>query len=100
VTIGVDLEIIGAVEGATGTDVLGDGSGGSLAALPMPLGSLIVLLTPPMLPGPCGIPLTPASCANDLMGTVKPATNAKADTNTKAKKADLQGIDHTPIRIP
>jgi hypothetical protein len=64
----------------------------------MPLGSLIVLLTPPMLPGPCGIPLTPASCAKDFIGAVKPATNAKANPNTK--KADLQSIDHTPIRIP
>jgi hypothetical protein len=33
--------------------------GGTLEALPMPLGSLIELLLPPTLPGPAGIPLTP-----------------------------------------
>jgi hypothetical protein len=31
---------------------------GTLAALPMPLGSLIELLAPPPLAGPCGMPLT------------------------------------------
>src|SRR5258708_35164582 len=39
--------------------VLGGGGGGTLAALPMPLGSLTELLTPPTLPGPDGMPLTP-----------------------------------------
>jgi hypothetical protein len=39
--------------------VLGGGGGGTLAALPMPLGSLTELLTPPALPGPGGMPLTP-----------------------------------------
>lgn len=60
----------------------------------MPLGSLTVLLIPPMLPGPCGIPLTPASCASDFIGAVKLATNAKA------KKADLPNIGHSPVRVP
>jgi len=39
--------------------LLGGGGGGTLAALPMPLGSLIELLPPPTLPGPDGMPLTP-----------------------------------------
>jgi hypothetical protein len=39
--------------------VLGGGGGATLAALPMPLGSLTELLTPPALPGPAGMPLTP-----------------------------------------
>jgi hypothetical protein len=30
-----------------------------LDALPIPLGSLTELLTPPTLPGPAGMPLTP-----------------------------------------
>jgi hypothetical protein len=74
--------------------MLGEGSGGILAALPMPLGSLIELLTPPMLPGPCGIPLTPASCARDFIGAVKLATNAKT------KKADLPNIGRSPVKVP
>jgi hypothetical protein len=39
--------------------VLGGGGGATLAALPMPLGSLTELLLPPTLPGPAGTPLTP-----------------------------------------
>jgi hypothetical protein len=39
--------------------VLGGGGGATLAALPMPLGSLTELLAPPTLPGPDGMPLTP-----------------------------------------
>jgi hypothetical protein len=39
--------------------VLGGGGGATLDALPMPLGSLTELLTPPTLPGPDGTPLTP-----------------------------------------
>jgi hypothetical protein len=74
--------------------MLGEGSGGILAALPMPLGSLIELLTPPMLPGPCGMPLTPASCARDFTGAVKLATNAKT------KKAALPIIGRAPVKAP
>ena len=63
-TIGADLgdrrlEAVGA-EGTTGTAKLGGGGGGILAALPMPLGSLSDLFRPPALPGPLGMPLTPA----------------------------------------
>jgi hypothetical protein len=39
--------------------VLGGGGGGTFDALPMPPGSLTELLTPPALPGPDGMPLTP-----------------------------------------
>jgi hypothetical protein len=85
------LEAAGGAAGTTGADMLGEAGGGILAALPMPLGSLIELLRPPALPGPCGIPLTPASCARAFKGAVKPATNAKAKT------ADLPNIDHSPL---
>jgi hypothetical protein len=52
----------------------------------MPLGSLTELLRPPALPGPRGIPLTPASWATDFMGAAKLATNARA------KNADLPNM--------
>jgi hypothetical protein len=82
-TIGVDLgdtrlERVGAADGTVGTAMLGGGGGGIRAALPTPLGSLIELLIPPALPGPRGIPLTPASCAKDGIGASKQPTNAKA----------------------
>jgi hypothetical protein len=86
------LEMAGGAEGTTGTDMFGEAGGGTLAALPMPLGSLIELLTPPTLPGPWGIPLTPASCARDFIGALKLYTNAKA------KKADLPNIGHSPVK--
>jgi hypothetical protein len=44
----------------------GCGSGGTLAALPMPLGSLTEPFRPRALAGPGGMPLTPASWAGDL----------------------------------
>jgi hypothetical protein len=79
------LETDGAADGIVGTAMLGGGGAGTLAALPMPLGSLIELLRPPMLPGPCGMPLTPASCAS--AGAARQLTNANA-------KNDLPNIDH------
>jgi hypothetical protein len=96
VTIGADLgdrrpETVGA-EGTTGTAMLGGGGGGILAALPMPLGSFTELFRPPALPGPLGMPLTPASCAKDAMGAICVTENAKA------KNADLPNIDHPPVR--
>ena len=60
--------MIGAAEG-TGTGLrFGSGSGATLEALPMPEGSRPELLSPLTLPGPCGMPLTPASCANAGVG--------------------------------
>src|SRR4051794_39886306 len=61
------LETAGLDDGTTGAAMLGAGGGEILVALPMPLGSLSELLRPPTLPGPRGMPLTPASpepCAN------------------------------------
>jgi hypothetical protein len=64
------------------------GGGSGLGALPMPLGSLTELLRPPALPGPLGMPLTPASCAKDFTGAIRLPANARAIN------ADLPNIDH------
>jgi hypothetical protein len=82
------LETGGAANGTTGTAMLGGGGAGILAALPMPLGSLTELLSPPALPGPRGMPLTPASCAKAGTGAARQLTNANA------KNHDLPNIDH------
>jgi hypothetical protein len=78
----------GAADGTAGTAMLGGGGGGILAALPMPLGSLTELLRPPALPGPRGMPLTPASCARIGAGA------ARQLTSVNAKIHDLPNIDH------
>jgi hypothetical protein len=80
------LETGGAADGTTGTARLGGGGAAILPALPMPLGSLTVLLRPPALPGPRGMPLTPASCAGI-------GTGARQLTNASAKTHDLPNID-------
>jgi hypothetical protein len=77
----------GAADGSAGTAMLGGGGGGILAALPIPLGSLTELLRPPALPGPRGMPLTPASCAGIGAG-------ARQLRNANAKTHDLPNIDH------
>ncbi len=72
------------------------GGGSALGAFPMPLGSLTELLRPPALPGPFGIPLTPASaapCANDGTGDIKQPAHARA------KNVDLPNIDRSPVRV-
>jgi hypothetical protein len=81
------LETGGAAGGTTGTAMLGGGGAGILAALPMPLGSLTELLRPPALPGPRGMPLTPASCARAGKGARQPMS-------ANAKNHDLPNIDH------
>ncbi len=81
----------GGADGTTGTDMLGEGAGGILAALPIPLGSLIELFKPPALPGPCGMPLTPASCAGEFIGALKPVKIARTKT------AGLPNIAHPPV---
>src|SRR3954464_699967 len=71
----------GAAEGIVGAAMLG--GGGAAILLPAPLGSLIELLSPPTLPGPRGMPLTPASpefCAE--LGTGAISTSANAATYT------------------
>jgi hypothetical protein len=83
------LETGGAADGTTGTAMLGGGGAGILAALPTPLGSLTELLRPPALPGPRGMPLTPASCAK--LGAARQLTNANAKTH------DLPNIDHASL---
>jgi hypothetical protein len=52
------------------------GSAGILAALPMPLGSLIEPLRPFTFPGPGGMPLTPASWANEALPIIVVSTAA------------------------
>jgi hypothetical protein len=64
----------------------GGGIAGTLAALPMPLGSLIEPLSPRAFPGPEGMPLTPASWAGDLEGT------ARRPRTATASNADLPVI--------
>jgi len=49
----------------------GGGIAGTLAALPMPLGSLIEPFSPRAFPGPGGMPLTPASWAGDIEGAAR-----------------------------
>ena len=69
-------ELMGAAEGTVGTEMLGGGGAGILAALPAPLGSLTELLRPPALPTPL-IPLTPASWAKQ--GAATPAAITRAN---------------------
>jgi hypothetical protein len=91
------LETSGTADGTAGAAMPGIGGGAILAALPMPLGSLTELLRPPALPGPCGIPLTPASpapCAKDGIGAARQLTNAKT------KNDDLPDIDHALPKPP
>ena len=56
--------------GVTGV-IAGGGIAGTLAALPMPLGSLTEPLSPRAFAGPGGMPLTPASWAGDLPGAAR-----------------------------
>jgi hypothetical protein len=51
--------------------MVGGGIAGTLAALPMPLGSLTEPLSPRAFAGPGGMPLTPASCAGDVAGAAR-----------------------------
>jgi len=64
-TVGADT-----VGGITGV-MVGGGIAGTLAALPMPLGSLTEPLSPRAFAGPGRMPLTPASCAGDLAGAAR-----------------------------
>ena len=51
--------------------MVGGGTAGTLAALPMPLGSLIEPLGPRAFAGPGGMPLTPASWAGAPKGAAR-----------------------------
>jgi hypothetical protein len=57
--------------------MVGGGSAGTLAALPMPLGSLTEPLRPRAFAGPGGMPLTPASWAGDRPGAPRRQSIAK-----------------------
>ncbi len=61
--------------GVTGA-IVGGGIAGTLAALPMPLGSLTEPFGPRAFAGPGGMPLTPASWAGDLAGVARSARTA------------------------
>jgi hypothetical protein len=85
---GDDTRLAGATDGTVGTARLGGAGGAIRAALPTPLGSLTELLRPPALPGPRGIPLTPASCAkHDAEAASQPA-------KARTKNCDVPDIDH------
>ena len=67
----------------------GDGRGATLEALPIPLGSIITLFSPPAFAGPGAIPLIGklpdpaapairAACANEAAGVARDSNNTKA----------------------
>ena len=72
--------------GTTGTVMRGWGSGATLEALAMPLGSTITLFNPRAFAGPGAIPLigtfpvpaSPAILANEAVGAARRMTNAIA----------------------
>jgi hypothetical protein len=72
--------------GIVGTVMCGCGSCAVLAALPIPLGSTLILFMPPTLAGPGGMPLIgtfpapapPAIRANEAAGGAKASSNATA----------------------
>jgi len=89
----------------TGTGLIaGGGIAGTLAALPMPLGSLIEPLSPRAFPGPGAMPLTPASWAGagvasrPRTATLMTATLPSIHPREKIEKscARLMGGDPLP----
>jgi hypothetical protein len=70
------------VGGITGV-IVGDGIAGTLAALPMPLGSLTEPFSPRAFAGPGGMPLTPASWAGDLPGAARRPSTATLANATR-----------------
>jgi hypothetical protein len=69
------------VGGVTGA-IAGGGIAGTLAALPMPLGSLTEPFNPRAFAGPGAMPLTPASWAGDLEGAARRPSIAMAKNAT------------------
>jgi hypothetical protein len=69
-----------------GTLMWGCGSGATLEAFPIPLGSTATLFIPPAFAGPCAIPLIgrfpvaaePALRANDAAGVARTKSTANA----------------------
>lgn len=74
--------------GVTGV-MVGGGSAGTRAALPMPEGSLTDPLSPRALAGPGGMPLTPASCAGAAAGAARTETSASAASQRREKTGCL-----------
>jgi hypothetical protein len=80
-----------------GTLMFGCGSGGTLVAFPIPLGSTITLFMPPTLAGPGGMPLmgtfpdptAPAVRANDAAGEAKASSAAMASFAERLNMAKL-----------
>jgi len=72
--------------------IAGGGIAGTLAALPMPLGSLTEPLRPRALPGPGGMPLTPASWPDDF--EVAPRTQSSATHANDIPLKDIVPIFH------
>ena len=67
--------------------IAGGGIAGTLAALPMPLGSFTEPLGPRAFAGPGGMPLTPASWPNDADGA------ARRQSRTRVGSAALPKLD-------
>src|SRR5712671_6547903 len=83
----------------------GGGSGATLDALPIPLGSTITLFIPPAFAGPGGIPpiarfpdptapAVRAACANEAAGVATASNNAKA---IFAAVFDMTNLHHLTI---
>jgi hypothetical protein len=72
--------------------MVGGGIAGTLAALPMPLGSLTEPLRPRAFAGPGGIPLSPASWAGDLPGAARRQNIAKI---TNAARPDIRAREES-----
>ena len=76
--------------GVTGV-MAGGGIAGTLAALPMPLGSLTEPFNPRAFAGPGGMPLTPASWAGDVAGAAR--------THSTATRANVLPVIHPREKI-
>jgi hypothetical protein len=86
---GREDETGGAMLGGSTGAMLGGGGEGTRAALPMPEGSLTEPLSPRTLPGPSGMPLTPASCAGAAAGAARTPATASAASHRREKTGCL-----------
>lgn len=85
------------MDGVTGV-IVGGGIAGTLAALPMPLGSLTEPLSPRVFAGPGAMPLTPASCAGDIAGAASTQRTAKV-ANTLPAIHPREKIENVCARL-
>ena len=86
---GREDETGGAMLGGSTGAMLGGGGDGTRAALPMPEGSLTEPLRARTLPGPSGMPLTPASCAGAAAGAARTPATASAASHRREKTGCL-----------